>query len=119
MASYRRAIAVNPGYAAAHFNLGNLLRNRGMVDDAASSYEQTIAINSEHAGAYNNLGKILKGLGIFDEAIGCFRHVTAIHPDYADAYNTGVALKSRGDMKGAAESYRRAISLDSNHALAY
>lgn len=39
---YLKAIELSPGYAAAHHNLANLLRQRGLLDDAISHYSVAI-----------------------------------------------------------------------------
>ena len=40
--AYRRAIEVDPGFAAAHYNLGNLLGDAGQTEAAAQAYRNAI-----------------------------------------------------------------------------
>ena len=40
--SYERAIALNPNFAEAHNNLGNVFKDLDRLDDAIKSYERAI-----------------------------------------------------------------------------
>jgi len=42
-AAYRRALNIDPGYAEAWFNLGNLYRDNGRWEAAVEAYEQVVA----------------------------------------------------------------------------
>ncbi|NQV98128.1 MAG: tetratricopeptide repeat protein, partial [Rhodospirillales bacterium] len=83
----RPAIALNPGYAEAHNNLGNVLANQGRLSDAAASYRAAIAISPELAEAHNNLGTALKDMGRLDEALVHCNRALAIDPDAAEAHS--------------------------------
>jgi predicted O-linked N-acetylglucosamine transferase (SPINDLY family) len=50
-ASYRRAIAINPDSADAHYNLGCLLSADGRADDAVRCHQAAIAVNPLHGAA--------------------------------------------------------------------
>ena len=49
MASYRKALAVEPDCAEAHSNLGNALQNQGKPDQAVASYREALAIKPNPA----------------------------------------------------------------------
>ena len=49
LASYGRALAIDPTHGLAQFNLGTLLRERGDLDGAARAF--AAAVSAEHAGA--------------------------------------------------------------------
>ena len=40
--AYRRALAIDPGYASAHNNLGALLHARGAFEEAAAALRQAL-----------------------------------------------------------------------------
>ena len=66
--SYEKAIAINPNYARAYFNLGNAihelsLKGFGHLDDPINIYEKSLSIDPNYAEAHNNLGNIFKDLG--------------------------------------------------------
>ena len=53
--SYRKAIEINPDYAEAHFNLGNLLKELGKLKEAKLSVLQAIKIKPNLAQAHHTL----------------------------------------------------------------
>ncbi len=54
-AELRRAIELNPGFAPAVLNLGNLLEERGAREEAASAYESILPAEDGSIGAYQDL----------------------------------------------------------------
>lgn len=66
IASYRQAIALQPGYAAAHSNLGEALRDAGEIDAAIASYRQALALDPQLPQAHYSLGILLYDLGAHD-----------------------------------------------------
>lgn len=110
--TFRRAIAISPGYADAHFNLGNALLNRGRFEEAIDSYRSALAGQPKNHGAYNNLGDALSELGRLDEAEAAFRKALALWPDYFEAhYNLGNTLRAQGRLEEAIAAYRQALLL--------
>ena len=83
---YRQAIALQPGIAVAHYNLGIALNELGRPDEAVASYESALAIRPEFAEAHHNLANALSELGKRDEAIAHYSRAVAIRPEYAEAY---------------------------------
>ena len=43
--SYEKALAINPGYAEAHNNLGNTFAELGQKDMAVKCYDKALMIN--------------------------------------------------------------------------
>ena len=66
---YRKALDLEPNYASAHYNLGNILRDQGKNGEAAASYRRALAIKPDFSNAHCNLGAALWGLG--DIPKGC------------------------------------------------
>ena len=64
-ASNRKAIALKPDYAEAHYNLASR-SELGRLNDAEASYRQATALKPDLAEAHNNLGITLKALGKSD-----------------------------------------------------
>ena len=50
-----KAIALDPRYAKAYFNLGSAYGNKGMMGEAIANFEQAITINPQYAKAYHSL----------------------------------------------------------------
>jgi tetratricopeptide (TPR) repeat protein len=72
----QRSTALDPGLAAAQYNLGELLEQSYQYDLAASHYQQAIMANDQDVKSYNNLahvllldGKAMTALNITDRAL--------------------------------------------------
>ena len=61
--SYLKALAIKPGYAEAHNNLGSTLRAQEKPDEAVASFQKAISLKPEFAEAHSNLGNTLKNWG--------------------------------------------------------
>jgi Tfp pilus assembly protein PilF/4-amino-4-deoxy-L-arabinose transferase-like glycosyltransferase len=108
-----RAVALDPGYALAHFTLGNALKVRGDLEGAIESYRAAVAIEPDHAQAWNNLGTTLAARGRLAQAIEAFAHASSADPSLPAApFNLGRALAAAGRFDEAIASYERAIALD-------
>ena len=47
-----------PGFAEAYNNLGNVMRDKGQIDEAETYYQKALQIDPNFAIANNNLGNI-------------------------------------------------------------
>ncbi|MBI3222554.1 MAG: tetratricopeptide repeat protein, partial [Nitrosomonadales bacterium] len=111
-ASYRRALQLNPGFAAAHNNLGATLKDMGRFEEAAASYRRAVELQPDSADAHNNLGTALKELNRLDEAVASYRRALQLNPGYAEVHgNLGNAYKELGQVDDALNSYRRTLQL--------
>ena len=107
-----RAVAVEPGNAAAHYNLGNILNDIGRHQEAVASYDRAIALDPANPDPYNNRGNALWRLKQHHEAVASFDQAIALKPDYAEAYNNrGNALRDAKDFEAALASFDKAVSL--------
>jgi serine/threonine-protein kinase len=73
IASYKKAIKLDPKHGMAHYNLGNVLYGKGRVDAAITSWRKAIALNPKHAEAHCNLGHGLASQGHFAESLAAFK----------------------------------------------
>jgi tetratricopeptide (TPR) repeat protein len=112
-AFYRHALTKNAGDAWLHYELANVLRERGAVGEAIRSYSAALAIDPSHAAARNNLGVALADHGQIDDAIRQFRQALRLEPDFGDAYyNLANALRAAGRLDEAIRHYRQALALE-------
>ena len=82
----KKAIALNPKYANAHYNLAGLFIDQGNLEDAEIHLRKAIKFKSDFANAFYNLGFILKDLGKLKEAKSYTNKALEINPHFTDAY---------------------------------
>jgi len=66
-----RAIELAPGNADLHNNLGNVLNECGLWEQATHAYQKAITLNPQQPVAYFNLGNALYELSRPRDAIFC------------------------------------------------
>jgi superkiller protein 3 len=120
IACYRKALALDPGYALVHNNLGNALADKGDRAGALACYRQAVALGPGLAVPRTNLGNAVKDKGDLAGAIRLYKEAVALDPRLALAhYNLGVALRDKGDRDGALACFRTAVALDPRDADAH
>ena len=101
------ALAVNPDYAPAHLNLGNVLAARRDFAAAAEVYRRTIAAAPGYAKAHANLSVMLHRLGLLDEALVASRSAVELDPmDPLSAHNHAQLLLIHGDYLNGFRQYQ-------------
>jgi serine/threonine-protein kinase len=127
VAYYRAAIAVRQETSAVYHNLGALLSDNGRRDEGIEASRTAVEHDPQNVQARSNIAVALVQKGEYEEAVaeclqalnvrpGCAR----VYPILAEAH-FGMAnrLYREGDRGAAVEEYRRAITLDDNHAQAH
>ncbi len=108
-----KAIAVNPGFAEAHVNLGRMQAETGDFRAAAESYRRALGINPRLPVAHSNFSAVLRNLGAREEALAHSEAALRMMPDYADAWhNRGKILMEFERYDDARLSYEKALTLD-------
>jgi Tfp pilus assembly protein PilF len=117
LASYDRAIALEPGIPETHNNRGNLLRILRRHEDALACFDKAIALRPDYAVAYRNRGIVLRELHSYTDALASYDKAVTLRPDFAEAYrNRGLVLRDLNRLEEALASYDRAIAVLPDHA---
>jgi tetratricopeptide (TPR) repeat protein len=110
---WTHTLASTTGNYAAHVSLGNVLLQKGRVDEAINQYQEALQIRSNYADARLNLGNALHQEGRMDEAINQYQLALEIKPDDAGAHNNlGNVLLEQGRTDEAINQYQLALQID-------
>lgn len=114
----RQAVAIQPHHPAHHNNLGVILNEQGLFDQAAKHFEAALKASPDYHDARSNLGLAWFYQKKLNSAGRCFKQVVHDCPTHAPAQaNLGMVLLAQGAAAKAAESYERALALDPNQPL--
>jgi len=107
-----RTLACDPGNFMAHYNLGNVLRQKGKMDEAIAQYREAVQSNPSYGKAHNNLGIALRQQGNVDEAIAQFQAALQIMPDNESIhFNLARAFLQKGSNGEAIVQYQLALQI--------
>jgi Flp pilus assembly protein TadD len=117
---WTRALACTRDNRIAHNSLGNVLLQKGNVDEAIPRYQRALEIDPNYAQAHNNLGTALFLRGDVDGAISHYQRALQIKPDDAEArLALGNALLQKGNADEAISQYQRALETNPGFAEAH
>ena len=103
-----KALALEPGLAEAHYQLGRVAGEVGEVEDAGDHFRRALDLDSRHNRARAVWGELLKGGGKWQEGAALFEAALALDSTYSRAwYGLGECLESLGDSEGAMRAYRQ------------
>lgn len=107
---FRRALAQEPGMAAARFNLGLARLSAGDARAGRALLSQLVADKPGLAPAWLHLGGALNALGCYREAVEAFEQVLRLVPDDPRALAwMGASFQFLGDFRPAEKYYRKAL----------
>ncbi len=120
VAAYEQALKAAPKHPSILNNLGLSLAADGKDDDAERAYRLVLDGNPKHGQALSNLVHLYCRQHRYAEAL---RTATAYLHDHAEASATfwidrGIALHHAQDHPAAMASFRRALAIDANDAVA-
>ena len=105
--AYRRAVALDPGYADAHCNLGSLLFNSGRVEEARVHFERTVEIAPRHVEGNLNLGTLFEESGADEEALAHYRRALESDPLFPDVHVSMALIYEKLELPRTARSHWR------------
>lgn len=120
LANYTRAIELDPAFATAYTNRGNIYNAMSEYSNALADFTRAIELDPVHAIAYNNRGNAYRAMSDYSNAFADYTHAIELDPAFAMAYyNRGGAYGDLDDNPNALADYTRAIELDPAFAVAY
>jgi len=81
MVHYEEAIKLQPNYADAYYNRGNILFAEGRIDEAMADWEKTLQIQPNDADAHTCLGNALLRRGSIKEAMVHYETAMTLAPE--------------------------------------
>jgi tetratricopeptide (TPR) repeat protein len=110
--AYERAIAMFPGHADAHIDLGHLLHEQGDAAAAEAHYRRALRVRPCDATASYNLGVALEDLGRKEEEIAAYEDSISWDPELADAYwNVSELYHEQGRGQAALRAMKSYLKL--------
>ncbi|MCM0081180.1 tetratricopeptide repeat protein [Geomonas sp. Red32] len=117
---YLKALEIDPGFAAASFNLGCTLDRLHGPADALPYFQRAAALRPEWGEAHQNAGFALARLGRMTEAVAALQAACRLKPlDPGVRNNLALALSAEGKAEDAYRTFRDAIRLDPGYPEAY
>ncbi len=110
IASYQKAIELDPKDAKAYNNLGIVYDDMGRKDEAIASYQKAIELDPKDASPYNSLGYLHLIDGNLKEAKINFEKAISINPEgYVAPINLGITYFQLKKKKRATSYFQSSL----------
>ncbi|MEC4982628.1 MAG: serine/threonine-protein kinase [Oscillatoria sp. PMC 1068.18] len=120
IATYDRAIAINPNYAAAWAGKCYSLNIRNQFSQALEACNQALEIDPENVQAWTSKAFTFNATRQYNQAIVAANRAIRYQANNTQAYvNRGVAQRRLERYEEALESYNQALKIDPNYAEAW
>ena len=118
--AFEQILKLKPDNANAHYNLGKVYQEKGLIRKAIDSYIKAVQLKPNYEEAYFNLGVVLQEQGKLDEAIDAYTKTLTINPDNDGAHiNMGNAFRDYGNLQEAIDAYHKALVINPDLTAAY
>jgi peroxiredoxin len=109
---FAAAVAADPKNVAAQTGLGEALLEQGKVDEAAAAFEKAVALDATYTPAVSSLALALAKQGKAADAEARFKAALELNPlDAGTYFRRGQGAEAGGNLKGAAQDFRRAVEI--------
>ena len=113
IAELKAALTINPQSPRVLLALGDLQKQRGMLDDAEKAYKKAISVESKFAKAYDGLADLYKRKGETTKSIEAMKAAIAQSPKNASRQsNLGKVLLERGMVEEAKAAFGSAVKAE-------
>jgi Flp pilus assembly protein TadD len=104
---YQRAARLHPNEPSVFNDLGLCFARQNMLPQSLSSLERAIQLRPQERLYRNNMATVLVETGNVDAA---YDHLKAVHAEPVALYNLGFLMQKKGDSKGAAVLFSKALA---------
>ena len=120
IASFNRALSLDPEYPQAYAALGEAYwqsyqegqRGKEWIEKARSACNEAVSVAPQLADGHTCLGRVDRGTGEYEKAVGEFQNATTLDPTSDDAYRgLADAYEKLNKPLEAEATYRQAIRL--------
>jgi tetratricopeptide (TPR) repeat protein len=113
-------LELNPSFSEAHAQIGNAYAATRQVDLAIQHWKEECRIDPNSSYGYRMIGLLALVNGRAEEALEMYRLATERTPYNAEvSFRLGLAHERLSHLSDATEAYRRATTIDPNHAGAW
>jgi tetratricopeptide (TPR) repeat protein len=105
---YKKAIAINPSYAAAYNILGYAYRPLEKYDEAEAAFKKYIDLIPNDPNPYDSYAELLMKTGRFDESIAQYKKALGVDPHFSPSFvgiATNLMLQGKHD-EAAAQAWK-------------
>src|SRR5438477_713934 len=110
-AAFERALALDPSFQRAHYQLGNVRQDEKRWAEAEGHFRAALELSPAHAEAHNNLGVVLQMLGRPAEAEASYVRAATLKPALTQPYlNLGRMLEHAGRRPEAIAWFQKGLA---------
>ncbi|XP_039313471.1 protein O-mannosyl-transferase TMTC4 isoform X7 [Solenopsis invicta] len=115
-----KTLRLNPNYAQAMNNLGNLLKDDGQLLEAISLFKQAVNLQKDFSTAWMNLGIVQSALKKYEESEASYFTALQYRSNYPDCYyNLGVLYLEQKQHDKALKAWINATRQKPTHKRAW
>jgi tetratricopeptide (TPR) repeat protein len=112
VSAYRDALRIDPGFADAHFRMGEALGRRGQWREASEAFAEAARLRPKSLEAQGNLVLALGRAGLWDALVEELRRLAQLRPHEAELFMLlGAVLPRLGRHDEAIRAFRWAVRL--------
>lgn len=120
VASFRRALQVDPAWVQAHLELGKLFEKRGDMNAAKEEYMAVLRQKPDFYEARVNLGTIYIQEGKLQQALNEYQKILPFYPQDSEIhFKLGVIYAKMAQYQQAMRAYETTLSLTPDHPEAH
>lgn len=103
---YEQAIRIDPFFADAMINLGNMFHAKGNRTQALKMFKRAVDIVPDHVEGNYNIGVVSISMETYTDAITHLTKAVSFDPSFSDAYfNLAIAYERSNKLRKARENY--------------